>query len=94
MKKLKILLTTIAAILLIVVILSLLSVQRDNRAAEPAMRLLQSEAPRGDGEGSDARCGCCLTTFPMPPNAAKSWHSWATTCLRTISCRKASAAAN
>ena len=54
MKKLKILLTLLAAILLMVVILSLLSVQRDNRAAEPAMRLLQSEAPRGDGEGSDA----------------------------------------
>ena len=54
MKKLKILLTLLAAILLMVVILSLLSVQRDNRAAEPAMRLLQSEVPRGDGEGSDA----------------------------------------
>ena len=54
MKKLKILLASLAAILLMVVILSLLSVQRDNRAAEPAMRLLQSEAPRGDGEGSDA----------------------------------------
>ena len=54
MKKLKILLTLLAAILLMVVILSLLSVQRDNRAAEPAIRLLQSEAPRGDGEGSDA----------------------------------------
>jgi len=54
MKKLKILLTLLAAILLMVVILSLLSVQRDNRAAEPAMRLLQSEAPRGDGEGTDA----------------------------------------
>ena len=54
MKKLKFLLTLLAAILLMVVILSLLSVQRDNRAAEPAMRLLQSEAPRGDGEGSDA----------------------------------------
>ena len=54
MKKLKILLASLAAILLMVVILSLLSVQRDNRAAEPAIRLLQSEVPRGDGEGTDA----------------------------------------
>ena len=54
MQKIKIVLTLFVAVLLVFGILSQLSVQRDNRAAEPAIRLLQSEAPRGDGEGTDA----------------------------------------
>ena len=54
MKKIKILLTSFVATLLVLGILSQLSVWYDNRAAAPAKRLLQGEIPRGDSEGTDA----------------------------------------
>lgn len=68
MKKIKILLTFFVATLLILGILSQLSVWYDNRTAEPAKRLLQSEVPRGDSEGADAMW---LMTYDIPDAAER-----------------------
>ena len=68
MKKIKILLTFFVATLLILGILSQLSVWYDNRTAEPAKRLLQSEMPRGDSEGADAMW---LMTYDIPDAAER-----------------------
>lgn len=62
MQKIKIVLTLFVAALLVFGILPQLSVCYANRAAEPAMRLLQSEAPRGDGEGLDSCCSVRITS--------------------------------